>query len=396
MKKIFTVAAVLLFAGQHLSAQSSKLLAYRLGVSANMPFITSYTDSFKAQPGFGIWGDAEYMLSRHFRLNPGIGYNSLSYVQWYFRDSSSQQRRRITEHYIDITAHLNYLPSPSENSARLYLGAGVSLLALRKTTENDIVGVNMTQRTLDNKKSLAPGLLLMAGFSAPMSRKIDLGIQYTLGLPNEIYPQDIIGRLSTLNIRVSYKIIPDFKDYSTGNAESLSDTLSERAYALYNPDSLVMIVRLNENTAKIETLKSQGYYADARKLEEETREENLEIMEAFKEAFTLLPVYYIYDTDSKQALSGNFNGILLNTDLKRADTLTLPGTEYVFAEFKQHFDEVSQTSGMYGLVITDQLFNNLPSYFPGFTSDVYGFLSKKEVVSRHEKKMRKYFGTYKQ
>ncbi len=383
---IFLVFSVLLLPCTS-TAQTNTPLSYRVGLAANLPFVTSNTDTFSARTGWGIWADAEYKINNTLRFHPGLGYNNFGYFQNYTTDSGITERRRIIEHYFDLTGQISISPSPAENSARLFIGLGVSLLAQRSASQPDILGINITQATLDNKKSFAPGLLVNVGFSAPLSKKIDLGLQYNLGLPNKISPLDITGRLSTLQIRLSYKLVPN--NGSTKEADK--KRLSSDVYLPYQADSLVIIVRLKENLRRILTLREQGYFAEANEEENNTREDNLAIVNAFKQKFTYIPVLFFYDNDSKEALNGNFEGILLNDDLKRDSSIQLPQRQYLFAEFAQLFYETTQTSGMYGLVIYDSQFKNIKDPFPAFTSNAYGLLNTGEVITKFQKKLKKYF-----
>lgn len=383
---VFLVFSVLLFPYKAM-AQNNSPLSYRVGLGANLPFVTSNTDTFSARTGWGVWADAEYKINDRMRFHPGLGYNNFGYFQNYTTDSGVSERRRIIEHYFDLTGQISISPSPAENSARLFIGLGVSFLAQRSVNQPDILDINITQATLDDKKSFAPGFLVSAGFSAPLSKKIDLGLQYNLGFPNKIRPLDITGRLSTLQIRLSYKLVPN----SGSKKEEIKRRLSTDAYLPYQADSLVIIVRLKENKRRILTLREQGYLADANEEESNTREDNLAIVNAFKQKFTYLPVLFFYDTDSKEALNGNFEGILLNDDLKRDSSVQLPQKQYLFAEFAQLFYETTQTSGMFGLVIYDDKFKNLKDPFPAFTSNAYGLLNTGEVITKFQKKLVKYF-----
>lgn len=383
---VFLVFSIFLMPSNS-QAQGNKPLSYRVGFGANLPFVTSNTDTFSARTGWGVWGDAEYTINDRVHFHPGLAYNNFGYFQNYTSDSGISERRKIIEHYFDLTGQISISPSAAQNSAKFFFGLGISLLAQRSVDQPDILGINITQATLDDKKSFAPGLLASAGFSAPLSKKIDLGLQYNLSVPNKIRPLDITGRLSTLQIRLSYKLTPDngIKKESTKRRASTDIELP------YNPDSLVIIVRLKENLRRILALREQGYPADANEEENNTRIDNLEIMNTFKQKFAYLPVFFFYDTDSKEALNGNFEGILLNEDAKRDSSVLLPQKEYLFAEFARLFDETTQTSGMYGLVIYDSRFKNIREPFPAFTSNAYGFLNTGEVISKFQKKLRKYF-----
>lgn len=362
-------------------------LAYRLGFNINMPFVTAHTDTFKSRVGWGLWGEAEYKLTNRWRIMPGLGYNSFGFNQYFYNDSGAVERRIITEHYMELGSRFSYQPLEDENSVRIIMGAAFSFLVDRKTSLPDIEGTNVTRLTLDNKKSMQPGILLSAGFMAPLSKHIDLGIQYNQGLPAKIHPLDIVGRVGSLQVKLNYKIVPK-------KAETVlqSDEKVEAATDLpYKYDSLMIIVRVKENFTRVALLKDQGYLEEAEEERLKALEAAMEIRNAFIQKFTFVPVYFIYDSDSKLALNGKFDGILLNSAMQRDSSIKLPAKQHLFAEFARQFDEVSNTSGMYGLVVYTDKFKNIPEPFPAFVSNAYGFLNEAEVVAKFEKRLKKYF-----
>lgn len=372
---------------QSTSSTKNSALAYRLGFNINMPFVSAHTDTFKSRVGWGLWGEAEYKLTNRWRIMPGLGYNSFGFNQYFYNDSGGVERRIITEHYMELGSRFSYQPLEDENSVRIIMGAAFSFLVDRKTSLPDIEGTNVTRLTLDNKKSMQPGILLSAGFMAPLSKHIDLGIQYNQGLPAKIHPLDIVGRVGSLQVKLNYKIVPK-------KAETLlqADEKVEAATDLpYKYDSLMIIVRVKENFTRVALLKDQGYLEEAEEERLKALEAAMEIRNAFIQKFTLVPVYFIYDSDSKLALNGNFEGILLNSALQRDSSIKLPAKQHLFAEFARQFDEVSNTSGMYGLVVYTDKFKNIPEPFPAFVSNAYGFLNEAEVVAKFEKRLKKYF-----
>lgn len=374
-------------AAQNNGINKKDALAYRLGFNINMPFVSAYTDTFKSRVGWGLWGEAEYKLSSRWRVMPGLGYNSFGFNQYFYNDSGAVERRVITEHYMELGSRFSYQPLDDESSVRIILGAAFSFLVDRKTSFPDIEGTNVTRLTLDNKKSMQPGILLSAGFMAPLSKRIDLGIQYNQGLPAKIHPLDVVGRVGSLQVKLNYKIVPRRAETALQPEEKV-----EMATDLpYKYDSLMLIVRVKENFTRIALLKDQGYLAEAEEERLKALETAMEIRNAFTRNLTFIPVYFIYDSDSKLALNGKFEGILLNSAMQRDSSITLPAKQHLFAEFARQFDEVSNTSGMYGLVVYTDKFKNIPEPFPAFVSNAYGFLNDAEVVTKFEKRLKKYF-----
>lgn len=389
MRNTLLLFSVLLFLVlcSKVSIAQNKPTAYRLGITANLPFINNHTDTFSARTGWGLWANTEYNIGEKLRFTPTFAYNNFGYNQGYFGDSGARQVRKITEHYFDAVAELNFLPSPRANSTRINFGMGVSVLSNRVTDQPDVIGRNITIRTVNNKKSLTPNFIANLGISAPLGKHIDLGIQYTISMPHKIFPLDVAGRIGTFQIKLAYKIIP--REMRTVEKEE-KNAVNTPAISLYKKDSLIVVVRLKEKAKRIEALKESGFYLDAEEEKQKAFDDNMAIVEAFKEKFTLLPVYYFYDSDSKIVLENGFDGVLLNEKLERDSSYHLPKKEYIIAELGRQFDEVSQTSGMYGLVILSAEFKNIPPPFPAFTSNAYGLLSTKEMVVKFQKRLYKY------
>lgn len=387
---VFTAIGLLIstaVTAQNNGINKKDALAYRLGFNINMPFVTAHTDTFKSRVGWGLWGEAEYKLSNRWRVMPGLAYNSFGFNQYFYNDSGAVERRVITEHYMELGSRFSYQPLDDENSVRIILGAAFSFLVDRKTSFPDIEGTNVTRLTLDNKKSMQPGILLSAGFMAPLSKRIDLGIQYNQGLPAKIHPLDVVGRVGSLQVRLNYKIVPRRAE-TVLQPEVQADMATDLPYKY---DSLMLIVRVKENFTRIALLKDQGYLEEAEDERLKALEAAMEIRNAFTEKLTFIPVYFIYDSDSKLALNGKFDGILLNSAMQRDSSIKLPAKQHLFAEFARQFDEVSNTSGMYGLVVYTDKFKNIPEPFPAFVSNAYGFLNEAEVVAKFEKRLKKYF-----
>lgn len=385
----FTVLVILLLIVGFINEAQAQFepTAYRLGINANLPFVSNHKDTFSARTGWGLWGSSEFDIGQSLRFTPTLAYNNFGYSQNYQGDSSTRQRRKITEHYLDFVAELNYLPSPKSTSTRINFGMGVSVLSNRVTDQPDEIGRNITIRTVNNKKSFTPNFIANLGINAPLGKRVDLGIQYTISLPHKVHPLDVSGRLGTFQIKLGFKIIPSAM--RTVDQEKIKAS-TVMPLSLYKKDSLIVIVRLKEKAKRIQYLKENGLYLDAEEERQNAFDDNMAIVEAFKEKFTLLPVYYFYDTDSKTILGDGFDGVLLNENLVRDSSFRLPKKEFIIAELGRQFDDVSQTSGMYGLVVLNASFDNIASPFPSFTSNAYGLLSTKEMIGKFQKRLYKY------
>lgn len=96
------------------------------------------------------------------------------------------------------------------------------------------------------------------------------------------------------------------------------------------PDGAVL-VRLQTYNRSLEALKGRNnklYRVIKKERDKRIKEE----VEAFR-SFTLCPVYFFYSTHSRQVMNKNFEGILLDFDLKPVEPLPKLDNNYVIAEF---------------------------------------------------------------
>lgn len=158
--------------------------------------------------------------------------------------------------------------------------------------------------------------------------------------------------------------------------------------------TIPILVRIPERAAALEK-SAEGeertlitYYRDI---------ENKNIINAFKN-YTFGPVYYFYDTDSKLLLDSICEGYFVNSEtLKRDSNIKFNcrgGAKYVIAEFEQYFDEATQTSGAFGLVIYNKQFKVMSKPFPRFTTNLYGLYSYRNVITHFNKKVDKFLKKY--
>lgn len=96
----------------------------------------------------------------------------------------------------------------------------------------------------------------------------------------------------------------------------------------------VVIVRLKTNQKSVDAYRKAGREDIASKIEEDRRNQNLKMFNAFKDNFTFCKVYFIYASDTKKMLDGENVFLKLGPSGLAIDhTITLPGDNYVFCEY---------------------------------------------------------------
>ncbi len=163
--------------------------------------------------------------------------------------------------------------------------------------------------------------------------------------------------------------------------------------------SSVLIVRLQSNRNKIETLERQisskaskaNIDQDSRQLQRikfETDIHNKVIINAFSKYFDYAEVVFIYDTASTALKNGNWDGLLLDKDLKNSG-LSLSERPYLVVS-----ENVASTS-MEGLILMNPDFVRVAHQQLKFTKINTFFLQSNEhifekAVSRFNKRFYKY------
>lgn len=158
-----------------------------------------------------------------------------------------------------------------------------------------------------------------------------------------------------------------------------------------------LLVRLKTSKLKIEAMKSEGLYYEAKHTQIQQKRENIALIRAFKQYYTFSEYRFFMSDDSKQVLNENFEGIFVNDSLEVDSNLFLRNTKHIFvAEYADiepdtavlfsHYEWQStgdfamvQVPRFYGgsgnsfmaLVIRDDKFEQLHRPFPYYSRAVF-------------------------
>tara|TARA_R110002050_G_scaffold18770_6_gene54520 strand:- start:1214 stop:1765 length:552 start_codon:yes stop_codon:yes gene_type:complete len=151
-----------------------------------------------------------------------------------------------------------------------------------------------------------------------------------------------------------------------------------------------LLVRLQDRTNTIATLKEKGLINEAEKLAQQQRLENRETLLSFTQTFDFCPVYFFYAKDSEAIRSGDLDGIVFNADL---ELVPVKLNKFYTAEFAETPD-----LGIDGLIVMDQRLLNLDNSLPFFERRFVFFnlkeRSKAEIIEAYNTRMIDYFNFY--
>jgi hypothetical protein len=143
-----------------------------------------------------------------------------------------------------------------------------------------------------------------------------------------------------------------------------------RLLSIYdNPNQLVsqlsdgaILVRLNTGEKQLELLQKMKLTQKYAELKKEIIESNEEVIEAFSKKLTYIKhIYYFSSSHSNEIREGNFDGFLLNDELKTVPRNDLIINTYVIAEFAK-----TEQMGIPALVVYNNQFEQLEAPFPYF------------------------------
>lgn len=147
-----------------------------------------------------------------------------------------------------------------------------------------------------------------------------------------------------------------------------------------------LLVRLQDKSKTILTLKEKGLEKEAEALAKEQRQENREILLSFSKTFDFCPVYFFYAKDSEAIRTGHLEGLVFNY---KREIVSLPLDKFFTAEFAETPD-----LGIDGLIIKNQnllaLDNDLPFFERRFVFFNLKERSKAEMIEAYNKKMHDY------
>tara|TARA_R110001592_G_scaffold138225_1_gene356933 strand:+ start:54199 stop:54825 length:627 start_codon:yes stop_codon:yes gene_type:complete len=151
-----------------------------------------------------------------------------------------------------------------------------------------------------------------------------------------------------------------------------------------------LLVRLQDRTNTIATLKEKGMINEAEKLAQQQRLENRETLLSFTQTFDFCPVYFFYAKDSEAIRSGDLDGIVFNANL---ELVPVKLNKFYTAEFAETPD-----LGIDGLIVMDQRLLNLDNSLPFFERRFVFFnlkeRSKAEIIEAYNTRMNDYFNFY--
>ena len=151
-----------------------------------------------------------------------------------------------------------------------------------------------------------------------------------------------------------------------------------------------LLVRLQDRTNTIATLKEKGLINEAEKLAQQQRLENRETLLSFTQTFDFCPVYFFYAKDSEAIRSGDLDGIVFNANL---ELVPVKLNKFYTAEFAETPD-----LGIDGLIVMDQRLLNLDNSLPFFERRFVFFnlkeRSKAEIIEAYNTRMNDYFNFY--
>lgn len=149
------------------------------------------------------------------------------------------------------------------------------------------------------------------------------------------------------------------QDETAMNAPTASEIRAREAYSYLDQlHNGFLLVRLSNKTESINALRKGGNHEDAEELEREQRKKNLEIVKAFKQAYTFSPVYFIW-TDSSHLILENEKPSafpLLNENLEVDKNITAPDDTYLVGDFSRTSSENTVTVGNDGTPRTNMEF----------------------------------------
>lgn len=118
-----------------------------------------------------------------------------------------------------------------------------------------------------------------------------------------------------------------------------------------------LLVRLKTRDKSLEAYRAAGAEELAKRIEQEQFEENLRTFNVFTEFFDFCPVYFFYANQTKQVLSGETKGNLLNEYLQPDSTIQLLTDTFYIAEIDvlyetlpdedEEFDETLQDENIH-------------------------------------------------
>lgn len=154
-----------------------------------------------------------------------------------------------------------------------------------------------------------------------------------------------------------------------------------------------MLVRLHTRSNTIDALRKRGMKAEAQKIKEEQRQENIEILKSFKYVYTFSPVYFIWsDSSHLIPISDPADLPLLNESLEIDTAINPKGNSFLVGDFG--ITDAGPTGlTVSGFVVRNKNLEQLQDPFPYYTRSYEGLPHERtpvQVVQQFDKKLRKF------
>ncbi|MBN2668055.1 MAG: hypothetical protein JXR60_02400 [Bacteroidales bacterium] len=235
---------------------------------------------------------------------------------------------------------------------------------------------------------------LQFGFKLDLHKDVCLGVEYTLLLNDKSVPL-----YPNFNVKLTYTYDPatiqnrkKSKSQQALKADSAAKDLSKSA----------LFIMLKSYKKQIDNAIEYEKMDLANKIIISRDEENTDIMLGFDLEFNYCPVYYFYIDDLNKILNRDFEGVLLNHDLKVDTTIHFTDSSFFIGTFgfaiqdtaisyshsslyKNGFNNAEgyittankETNySNYGFIVYDDQLKILPKPFPRFISSYYAFAKR--------------------
>ncbi|MEA3495674.1 MAG: outer membrane beta-barrel protein [Bacteroidota bacterium] len=210
---------------------------------------------------------------------------------------------------------------------------------------------------------------MLAGFEFKLQKGAWLGAEYLYPLTNRKFQ----------NIRISLNFIID--------QNSLNENLTKNKEISYKQikemKNAVLVVRLKSSSNKIKALKEKGDFDMAKKVEQEQRKENLEILRTFKKHFDFCKVYFVSNKNTAEVKKNGFKNVFLNDSLVIDKNIIVKTNKIFVAEFgiidqQEEGNPVISDAEIHALIIKNENFKQLHTPFP-FYVNINDFIDERKV-----------------
>ena len=121
-------------------------------------------------------------------------------------------------------------------------------------------------------------------------------------------------------------------------------------------------MRAFRDTAQLAELTKQRLTANIHQLEQETRENNLSLIRAFREYYELTPVQFLYDTAVGHLLAGRLQGHFVDDSLRAIPEKSVPEAD--FLSLRIGYTDPGDYSGAEALILGDARWKDVQPPFP--------------------------------